>query len=118
MNNNKMERMNGEIRDREKVMRGIKRMDTPILKGYQIYHNYFREYQGLGNRTSAEIAGIKIAGENKMIMVIQNATLEEKSEKREYQPDLVDKSSCSRKFLSRLNISKCASASICSSGGC
>jgi hypothetical protein len=31
-----MERMNGEIRDREKVMRGIKRGDSPILKGYQL----------------------------------------------------------------------------------
>jgi putative transposase len=26
-----MERLNGEIRDREKTMRGIKKMDTPIL---------------------------------------------------------------------------------------
>jgi hypothetical protein len=38
-NNNKMERFNGEVRDREKVMRGLKRKDTPILTGYQIYHN-------------------------------------------------------------------------------
>jgi len=38
--NNKMERMNGEVRDREKVMRGLKKADTPILKGYQIFHNY------------------------------------------------------------------------------
>src|SRR5215213_7248150 len=38
-NNNKMERMNGEIRDREKTMRGLMKMDTPILTGYQIYYN-------------------------------------------------------------------------------
>jgi hypothetical protein len=30
-----MERMNGEIRDREKTMRGLKTKDTPILTGYQ-----------------------------------------------------------------------------------
>ncbi|WP_455283849.1 hypothetical protein, partial [[Eubacterium] cellulosolvens] len=36
-NNNKMERFNGEVRDREKVMRSLKREDTPILGGYQIY---------------------------------------------------------------------------------
>ncbi|MGC1927539.1 MAG: DDE-type integrase/transposase/recombinase, partial [Candidatus Nitrosopolaris sp.] len=36
-NNNKMERMNGEVRDREKVMRGLKRTDTKILTGYQLY---------------------------------------------------------------------------------
>ena len=39
-NNNKMERLNGEIRDREKVMRGLKKPETPIIPGYQIYHNY------------------------------------------------------------------------------
>jgi putative transposase len=41
-NNNKMERLNGEIRDREKTMRGLKKCNSPILKGYQIYHNYQR----------------------------------------------------------------------------
>ena len=46
-NNNKMERFNGEIRDREKTMRGLKKNDTPILTGYQIFHNYIREHEGL-----------------------------------------------------------------------
>ena len=32
MNNNKMERMNGEVRDREKVMRGLKKKILPRLK--------------------------------------------------------------------------------------
>jgi len=32
-NNNKMERFNGEIRDREKTMRGLKTKETPILSG-------------------------------------------------------------------------------------
>ena len=31
-NNNKMERMNGEIRDRERVMRTLEKADTPILR--------------------------------------------------------------------------------------
>jgi transposase-like protein len=74
MNNNKMERMNGEVRDREKVMRGLKKMDTAILPGYQLYHNYFREHEGLEGKTPAEVAGIKIQGVNKWITVIQNAT--------------------------------------------
>ena len=33
-NKNKMERLNGEIRDREKAMRGLKKNNTPILKGH------------------------------------------------------------------------------------
>jgi uncharacterized coiled-coil DUF342 family protein len=36
IHNNKMERFNGEIRDREKVRRGLERVETPILTGYQI----------------------------------------------------------------------------------
>ena len=55
-------------------MRGIKNLDTPILTGYQIYHNYFREHEGLNGKTPAEIAGIKIEGQNKWLTVIQNAS--------------------------------------------
>jgi len=50
-NNNKMERLNGEIRDREKVMRGLKTKDKPMLKGYQIFHNYIRPHQELNGKT-------------------------------------------------------------------
>ena len=72
MNNNKMERFNGEVRDREKVMRGLKRKDTTILTGYQIYHNYIREHQGLQGNTPAERCGIKIEGNDKWLSLIQN----------------------------------------------
>ena len=64
-----------EVRDREKVMRGLKRKYTTILTGYQIYHNYIREHQGLNNKTPAEASGIKIEGENKWLTLIQNAKL-------------------------------------------
>jgi putative transposase len=73
-NNNKMERMNGEIRDREKTMRGLKKVDTPILKGYQIYHNYIRPHESLDGETPAERCGIKVEGQNKWITLIQNAS--------------------------------------------
>jgi hypothetical protein len=73
MNNNKMERLNGEIRDREKVMRGLKTRDTPILKGYQIFHNYVREHEGLDDKTPAEACGITVEGKNKWMTLIQNA---------------------------------------------
>lgn len=72
-NNNKMERMNGEVRDREKVMRGLKKKDTVVIPGYQLYHNYFRSHEGLNGQTPAEAAGIKIEGTNKWVTVIQNA---------------------------------------------
>jgi hypothetical protein len=72
-NNNKMERVNGEIRDREKVMRSLKKDDTPILTGMQIFHNYVRPHEALDGRTPSEGAGIKVEGENKWLTLIQNA---------------------------------------------
>jgi transposase-like protein len=74
-NNNKMERMNGEVRDREKTMRGLKKIDTPILKGYQLFHNYIRPHEGLDGKTPAEACGIKIEGQNKWLTLIQNAKM-------------------------------------------
>lgn len=68
------ERMNGEVRDREKVMRGLKKTDTDILKGYQIYHNFLREHQALDGKTPSEACGITINGENKWKTLIQNAS--------------------------------------------
>ena len=75
-NNNKLERLNGEIRDREKVMRGLKNKDTPILTGIQIFHNYIREHQGLDGKTPSEACGIIVEGENKWKTLIQNASLD------------------------------------------
>ncbi|MGA2625910.1 MAG: DDE-type integrase/transposase/recombinase [Candidatus Bathyarchaeia archaeon] len=72
--NNKMERLNGEIRDREKVFRGLKKSDTPILTGYQIFHNYVRPHEALNGKTPSEAAGIKVEGDNKWLTLIQNAS--------------------------------------------
>lgn len=69
-----MERLNGEIRDREKTMRGLKKKDTSILKGYQLFHNYIRPHQGLEGKTPSKVAGIKVEGDNKWITLIQNAS--------------------------------------------
>jgi putative transposase len=76
-NNNKMERMNGEIRDREKVMRGLERKDSPILTGYQLFHNYIRPHKALGYKTPAEVAGIQVNGNDKWMTIIQNAKAKE-----------------------------------------
>ena len=69
-----MERLNGEFRDREKVVRGLKNVDSPIIKGYQIFYNFIRPHEGLDGATPADKAGIKIEGQNKWLTIIENAS--------------------------------------------
>jgi len=73
-NNNKMERLNGEFRDREKVTRGLKKRDSAVIDGYQLYHNYIRPHMSLDGKTPAEKCGIIIKGNNKWKTLIQNAS--------------------------------------------
>jgi transposase-like protein len=74
IHNNKMERMNGEIRDREKVVRGVKKSESPLIKGLQIYHNFVRPHMALDGRTPAQVAGIEVLGPNKWQTIIQAAS--------------------------------------------
>jgi hypothetical protein len=61
----KWNRMNGEIRDREKkTMSGLKRNLHQILQGYQLHHNSIREHQALNGKTPAEVCGISKAKTN------------------------------------------------------
>ena len=74
-NNNKMERLNGEIRDRENMFRGLKKMDTPIIDGMKAYYNFTKKHGSLKGQTSAEAAKIIVDGKNKWKTIIQNASL-------------------------------------------
>jgi hypothetical protein len=71
--------MNGEIRDRERVMRTLEKMDTPILSGMQIFHNYIRPHQALKGKTPTEVAGIQVKGKDRWLTMIQNASLTKKN---------------------------------------
>ncbi|MGA8855657.1 MAG: hypothetical protein WB643_00670 [Candidatus Bathyarchaeia archaeon] len=42
-----MERMNGEIRDRERVMRTLEKPDSPTITGMRVYHNFVKPHIGL-----------------------------------------------------------------------
>jgi putative transposase len=68
-----MERMNGEIRDREKTMRGQEETHR-YPQGYQLYHNYIRPHEALDGKTPSETCGIVIEGQNKWKTLIQNAS--------------------------------------------
>ena len=80
INNNKMERLNGEIRDREKVFRGLKRMDTGILDGMRVYYNFTKKHGALKGKTPAQASMIEVDGKNRWKTIIQNASLSKDSE--------------------------------------
>ena len=44
-NNNIQERLNGEFRDREKVFRGLKKVDSSAITGIKLYHNYMTSHE-------------------------------------------------------------------------
>lgn len=61
------------------LMRSLRREDSPILDGYQIFHNFIRPHMALmDNKTPADVAGIEVRGANKWLTLIQNARLEKK----------------------------------------
>ena len=59
-NNNLIERLNGTIRERTKVMRGLHTEKTAdeLLEGWTVHYNYFRPHGSLRRRTPARAAGI------------------------------------------------------------
>jgi hypothetical protein len=58
----------------ERVMRGLEKKDTPILTGYQLFHNYVRPHMALDGRMPAEAAGIEVKDHDKRLTLIQNAS--------------------------------------------
>lgn len=56
---NLIERLQGTVRERDKVLRGLKKDDSPIIKLIQAYYNFVRSHQTLG-KTPAEVAGISV----------------------------------------------------------
>lgn len=60
-NNNLSERLQGTIRQRTKVMRGMHSPETArmVMDGWTLHYNYFRPHEALGNKTPASKAGIE-----------------------------------------------------------
>jgi len=61
-NNKIVERLNGTIREREKVMRGMKNDDTAeeLMNGFRAYYNFIRPHMGLNGKTPAEESGLNL----------------------------------------------------------
>jgi hypothetical protein len=60
--NQRIERLNGEIRDREIVMRGLDHDETAqiIADGIRINHNFIRRHTALGGKTPAQVSGLDL----------------------------------------------------------
>lgn len=59
--NNCIERFHSTLKERTKVMRGLRTMATAkrFLDGWLVHYNYFRPHMSLKDKTPAEAAGIK-----------------------------------------------------------
>ncbi len=59
-NNNRSERLQGSIKDRTKVMRGLETMTTAqeYVDGWTFHYNFMRGHEGVRGRTPAQAAGV------------------------------------------------------------
>ena len=61
-NNNIVERLNGTVREREKVMRGMKGDETAeeLMNGFRTYYNFIRPHMSPNGQTPAEAPGLDL----------------------------------------------------------
>ena len=71
-NNNRVERLNGTLRERVKVQRGWKNPKSAITEGQKIYYNFIKPHQALDGKTPAEKVGLNINGKNKWVEFLDN----------------------------------------------
>jgi len=71
--NNRIERMNGTLRERVKVQRGWKTMKTPLAEGQRIQYNFVKPHMALNGQTPAQAAGIGVSGKNKWMELLREA---------------------------------------------
>lgn len=58
-NNNRIERMNGTLRERVEVQRGWKTPKTPLAEGNRIQYNFVKPHMALAGQTPAQAAGFE-----------------------------------------------------------
>ncbi len=69
-----IERWHGTLKDRTRVMRGLKSPDSQIPNGFVIHYNFLRGHQSLKGKTPAEVARIDLPFEDGWSDLIKWAT--------------------------------------------
>ncbi len=72
-NNNRIEGLNGTLRERVKVQRGWKTMKTPLAEGARIHYNFVKPHMALENQTPAQVAGVGMNGKNKWMELLEKS---------------------------------------------
>ena len=71
--NNRIERLNGTLRERVKVQRGWKSYQTPLAEGARIHYNFVKPHAALEGQTPAQVAGVGISEKNKWMALLTKA---------------------------------------------
>ena len=77
-NNNLVERLQGTVRERDKVMRGMKKKETAmvLMEGLKNYYNFLRPHMGIENETPAKKANLNLElGRNRWLSIIRKEAL-------------------------------------------
>src|SRR5215212_5078967 len=69
--NNRVERLNGTLRERVKVQRGWKSHKSAIAEGQRIQYNFVKPHLALEGDTPAKKAGIEVKAKNKWIELLR-----------------------------------------------
>ncbi|MGA9170115.1 MAG: integrase core domain-containing protein, partial [Nitrososphaeraceae archaeon] len=89
--NPKVERLNGTMRDRESVMRGLDTAESAqeLVDAMRIHYNFIRPNQAIGGQTPAEAAGIDLnLGDNKVENLMRQASISQKNKVEAFEFEL------------------------------
>ena len=79
-NNNRIERMNGTLRERIKVQRGWKTPKSRIAEGQRLHYNFVKPHMALEGQTPAESAGLAPKGWMELLTEAINRTKTSKTQ--------------------------------------
>ncbi len=77
--NNRIERLNGTVRERVKVQRGWRKLGTNIAEGLRIHYNFVKPHEALDGQIPAQAAGIGVEGADKWLGLLRAAVKKDKA---------------------------------------